>query len=54
VWPLLFLLYSIAVIRLSQVHPSHARAEGRRIREGRPLENRGQNQGNGEKATVPE
>jgi hypothetical protein len=31
---------------------THARAHRRRINQGRPLENRGQNQGNGEKATV--
>jgi hypothetical protein len=30
----------------------HARAHGRRIRQGRPLENRGKNQGDSEKATV--
>jgi hypothetical protein len=30
----------------------HARPDRRRINQGRPLENRGQNQGNGEKATV--
>ena len=31
---------------------AHARAHCRRINQGRPLENRGENQGNGEKATV--
>jgi hypothetical protein len=31
---------------------THARAYRRRINQGIPLENRGQNQGNGEKATV--
>jgi hypothetical protein len=31
---------------------THARADRRRINQGRPLENRSQNQGNGEKATV--